>query len=97
MKETYPIIVTSGEPFLVVSIPDFQINTQGRNIPEAIEMAQDAIGIVGIDMQDCGEALPKASALAEIQASAPTDATVLLVEVDFEAYRKSLAENGFTP
>ena len=48
----------------MVFIPDFNINTQGKDIPDAIEMARDAIGLMGIDMQDDGEALPKASSIA---------------------------------
>ena len=66
MKSAYPIVMTQGEEFIMVFIPDFNINTQGKNIPDAIEMARDAIGIMGIDMQDDGEALPEASNLANV-------------------------------
>lgn len=52
MKKAYPIILSQGKDYIVVSIPDFNINTQGKDIPEAIEMARDAIGIMGIDMED---------------------------------------------
>ena len=34
-------------------------------------MARDAIGLMGIDMQDEGEALPEASSLADVQGGAP--------------------------
>ena len=51
MKSAYPIVMTQGEEFIMVFIPDFNINTQGKNIPDAIEMARDAIGIMGIDMR----------------------------------------------
>ena len=88
MKNAYPIVMTQGKEFIVVFIPDFNINTQGKDIPDAMEMARDAIGLMGIDMQDDGEALPKASALAEVQAVAPSDATVSLVDVDFAEYRR---------
>lgn len=50
MKSAYPIVMTQGEEFIMVFIPDFNINTQGKNIPDAIEMARDAIGIMGIDI-----------------------------------------------
>ena len=49
MKKAYPVILSQGEKFIVVYIPDFEINTQGENIAEAIEMARDAIGVVGIE------------------------------------------------
>lgn len=88
MKNAYPIVMTQGESFIVVFVPDFNINTQGRNIPEAIEMARDAIGIIGIDMQDDGEPLPEASRLLDIQAGARTQDIVSLVDVDFDEYRR---------
>jgi len=86
MKGVYPIVLTQGNEFIVVYIPDFEINTQGKDIAEAIEMARDAIGIMGIDMQDDGEALPEASALSEVHGS-ETD-IVTLVDVDFAEYRR---------
>ena len=79
MKSAYPIVMTQGEEFIMVFIPDFNINTQGKNIPDAIEMARDAIGIMGIDMQDDGEALPEASNLANVQAGSPSGSIVSLV------------------
>lgn len=88
MKNAYPIIMTQGKEFIVVFIPDFNINTQGKDIPDAIEMARDAIGIMGIDMQDNGEALPKSSNIATVQAQAPSGAIVSLVDVDFAEYRR---------
>lgn len=88
MTNAYPIIMTKGKEFFVVFIPDFNINTQGQDIPEAMEMARDAIGVMGIDMQDDGEALPPASTLASIQAGAPAASIVSLVDVDFDEYRR---------
>ena len=88
MKSAYPIVMTQGEEFIMVFIPDFNINTQGKNIPDAIEMARDAIGIMGIDMQDDGEALPEASNLANVQAGSPSGSIVSLVDVNFAEYRK---------
>lgn len=88
MKSAYPIVMTQGKEFVVVFVPDFNINTQGRDIPDAIEMARDAIGLMGIDMQDDGEALPKASNLADVQSAAPSGGIVSLVDVDFAEYRR---------
>lgn len=88
MKKAYPIFMTKGKEFVVVYIPDFNINTQGKDIPDAIEMARDAIGLMGIDMQDDGEALPEASSIANAQAKAPAGAIVSLVDVDFAEYRR---------
>ncbi len=88
VKCAYPIVMTEGSARIVVSIPDFHINTQGRDIPDAMEMARDAMGLMGIDMQDDGEALPEASNIATVQAEAPSGAIVSLVDIDFSEYRR---------
>lgn len=88
MKKAYPIVMTQGAKYIVVFVPDFEINTQGEDIPDAIEMARDAIGLMGIDMEDDGEALPEPSELAAVQADAPAGAVVSLVDVDFAEYRR---------
>lgn len=88
MKNAYPVILTHGEKYIVVSVPDFNINTQGTDVPDAIEMARDAIGLMGIDMQDDGDALPEASSLKDVQSDAPEGGIVTLVDVDFAEYRR---------
>ena len=40
MKNAYPIVMTQGKEFIVVFVPDFNINTQGKDVPDAIEMAR---------------------------------------------------------
>ncbi|MEE0211121.1 MAG: type II toxin-antitoxin system HicB family antitoxin [Negativibacillus sp.] len=88
MKNAYPVIMTQGKEFIVVFVPDFNINTQGKDVPDAIEMARDAIGLMGIDIEDDGEALPQASNIADIQTKAPSGSIVSLVDVDFTEYRR---------
>lgn len=85
MKNAYPVIMTQGKEYIVVYIPDFNINTQGKDYAEAIEMARDAIGLMGIDMEDEKEALPKPSAISEVKAE---NGIVTLVDVDFAEYRR---------
>lgn len=87
MKKAYPVILSQGKKFVVAYIPDFDINTQGADIADAIEMARDAIGVVGIDMEDDGEALPEPTVVSEITADSATD-IVTLVDVDFGEYRR---------
>lgn len=87
MKNAYPIVLTQGKEFIVVFVPDFNINTQGTDFANAIEMARDAIGLMGIDMEDENEALPKPSALSEIKTENASD-IVTLVDVDFSEYRR---------
>lgn len=87
MKTAYPVIMTQGKKFIVVYVPDFNINTQGTDYADAIEMARDAIGIVGIDMEDENEALPKPSEISKIKPESE-NAVVTLVDVDFSEYRR---------
>lgn len=87
MKKAYPIILTQGEKYIIVYVPDFNINTQGTDVPNAIEMARDAIGLIGIDMEDDGEALPEASSISAIS-SGDGNGIITLVDVDFAEYRR---------
>lgn len=87
MKKAYPVILSQGEKFILAYIPDFDINTQGKDVAETIEMARDAIGIVGIDMEDDGEPLPEPTAVSEIRTDSKEN-IVTLVDVDFGEYRR---------
>mgnify|MGYP002511863124 CR=1 FL=1 len=90
MKKAYPVILSQGEKYIVAYVPDFQINTQGTDVPEAIEMARDAIGVVGIDLEDDGEVLPDSTAISEIKSDSAAD-IITLVDVDFGEYRRKNA------
>lgn len=87
MKNSYPIILMPDQVGYVVYIPDFNINTEGNTLTEAIEMARDAIGVVGIDMEDDGEILPEPSAVSAVKTDSDDD-IVTLVDVDFGEYRR---------
>lgn len=86
MKNTYPIIMKSDNDGYTVYIPDFNINTQGTDLSEAIAMARDAIGLMGIDMEDDGKQLPQPSSIKSVDAD--KDDIVTLVDVDFTEYRR---------
>ncbi len=86
MKNAYPIVLTQGEKRVIVFVPDFSINTEGTDVADAIEMARDAIGLVGIDMEDDGEKLPNPSPMQTVQKAYP--GIVTLVDVDFTEYRR---------
>lgn len=88
MKNSYPIILTPDEVGYVVYIPDFSSNTEGDTLTEAIEMARDAIGLMGIDMQDDGTTLPEPSDFTTIQKNSADGDIVTLVDVDFAEYRR---------
>ena len=87
MKNVYPIILTPQEDFVVVTIPDFEANTQGVDMGEAMDMARDAIGILGITLQDEGRLLPEATPISQVHGEHEGD-IVTLVDIDFAEYRR---------
>lgn len=90
MKVCYPVILTKcedGSGYLV-TIPDFDNNTFGETIPEAIEMARDAINLLGVTYEDHNEELPEPSDIAALNCEANEIKT--LVDADFDAYRRML-------
>lgn len=89
MKKVYPIVMTKGEKYIVVFVPDFNINTQGTDYADAMEMARDAIGLMGIDMEDEKEPIPEPSNLDDIKKEHEDD-MITLVDVDFAEYRRKM-------
>ena len=58
-RMAYPVVISKeNDGFYYVEIPDFDIATQGESVADAMEMARDAIGIMGIDYLDDGKELP---------------------------------------
>jgi len=88
MKTAYPVVITKGKKYLIASVPDCEIDTQGKDIVEAIYMARDAISIWCVVEQDAGRPLPVPSELSDVE-HAPGD-IVTLVDVDTDAYRRKL-------
>lgn len=86
MKDTYPIILTPDTNGYTVYIPDFDIFTQGADLTEAIIMARDAIGLIAIDMEDEGKALPTPSDVKGIKTK--DGEFISLVDIDFVEYRR---------
>lgn len=87
MKAAYPIVMTQDGDFTVVYVPDFDCNTEGHGMADAMEMARDAIGLMGIDREDDEQELPEPSELAKVAAEHP-EGLVTLVDVDFTEYRR---------
>lgn len=86
MKDCYPILITPSDNMYVVYIPDFTINTEGYTLTDAIEMARDAIGLMGIEYEDSGKPIPAGSSLASVEGEEGDIKT--LVDVDFTEYRR---------
>jgi len=84
-RSVYPIIISEEADGYYVSIPDFETATQGESIADAIMMARDVIGLMGIDMQDEGRELPSPNSR---EYEKQKKDIVTLVDVDFAEYRK---------
>lgn len=86
MREAYKIVLTPEENgSYTVFVPDFDRWTQGENLADAMYMARDLIGIMGITLQDMGKDIP-APGTAECIAEA--NEIVTYVDVDFAEYRR---------
>ena len=86
MIKAYPVIITPSDGEYVVYVPNLEINTQGKDLAEALYMARDAIGAWGICQQDAGRAIPEPS-----KTEPPHETTEFIswVDIDFDKYRRA--------
>jgi predicted RNase H-like HicB family nuclease len=89
MTLVYPVIISQGSTYLLASIPDCGIDTQGHDLADVIYMARDALSLWCVCEQDAGRELPVPSALGSVEHS--PDEIVTLLDADIDAYRKWLA------
>lgn len=98
MIQAYPTFICKEKKDYLVYVPDMDIYTEGKSLENAIEMARDAIGLKGIDMEEDQKVIPKASDYNKAIQVAKQDATdfdytegtLTLVNVDFSEYRKQV-------
>lgn len=88
MKGVYPIVITQDDNYFLVYIPDFDINTESDSLEGAIEMARDAIGLMGITLEDDGKEIPQPSLQLDCYTATKEGEISSLVDVDFDEYRK---------
>ena len=87
MKHVYPVLFTKENNLYNVSVPDLPgCFTFGETLPEAIEMARDAICMWLCDAEDKGENIPKASLITNL--SPQKDSFYNLIDADTLEYRK---------
>ena len=88
MKTAYHVIITEGKKFLISYVPDLQINTQGKNLADIIEMSRDAISLWIVSAQKDGTDIPKPSDLKSIEQN---DGEILtLVDINTGDYQKKI-------
>ena len=81
----YPVIMSKERDGYFVTIPDFDVNTEGENLGEAIFMARDAIAINGLQLEDEGKELPEPFS---VKYDKEEGDILTLVDVDMTEYRK---------
>lgn len=86
MKAAYPVLLTPSASGFVVYVPDLDINTEGRDLADALSMAADAIGLAGLALQELGQPVPEPSRALPACAEGEIAAYAL---VDFEAVRRA--------
>lgn len=95
-KYAYPAIFTKEETGYSVTFPGLEgCFSAGETLPEAMEMAADALCLVLYNKEKSGEIIPPASNVK--QAQAETDAEVSLVFCDTVEYYKFYEPTASTP
>lgn len=80
----YPVILSKDGDRYFVTVLDFTINTEEKDIADAIAMARDAIGLNVLQLEDEGEAVPEPySRSYQMQ----DDDILTLVDIDMTDYR----------
>lgn len=95
MKKVYPVIFTKAEDGILIEVPDMGILTEGKDMPTAIDMARDAIGLKGISMEDDTLEISTPSKFEDVKPEKGVFAEVgqgivSLVDIDFSEYRRKV-------
>ena len=84
-RKAYPIFLRqANNGQYAVSVPDFDSFTQGKDLADALYMARDLIGLMGITLQDEGEEIPQPYSSGY---TADEGEKEYIVDVDFNEYR----------
>lgn len=88
MKYVYPAIFTPAEEGgYLISFPDFpNIHTDGDTLPEAMDMAEDALNLWLWDAEESKEDIPTPCKVKDLQMD--NDSVVAFIKADTLEYRK---------
>ena len=98
-REAYPVLIKQDGNDFLVYVPDLDIYTEGKDFPDAIHMARDAIGLKWMDAADEKIDFPEASSQEKAIEKAKRDADdeldfsdgiLTFVDVDCELYRNKI-------
>lgn len=85
MKKAYKVYLIPETTGYLVYVPDFDCYTQGKDIAEALFMARDVIGLMGIDYMADGKEIPEPDTVNYVHSG---DGFVNYVDVDFAEYKR---------
>jgi predicted RNase H-like HicB family nuclease len=90
MKYVYPVVFTPEDGNMLVRVPDLSgLHTFGKDLADAIYMAQDAIEMWLCDAENNGEPIPRASAKADLERLRESgEQIVSFVAADTDEYRR---------
>ena len=97
MIRLYPVIFIKTKKEVLVEVPDFDAQTFGKDMKEALYMARDIIGLMGSEYILEKKKIPAPSDIDKVKVKAfkkEGKATKMLVDVDIENY--ALRENNKT-
>jgi len=88
-KYVFPAIFTPEESGYTILFPDVKnCFTEGNNLTEAMENANDVLCMMLYDLERNGKEIPVASSVASIQANIDNGEFVSLISCDTIEYRK---------
>ena len=96
MRYVFPAVLTwdDSDKVYLVYFPDtegyFGCYTDGYDLYEALDYAEDVLGLMLWSAEKDGDPIPKPSDIKDIKA--PEGAIVTLIRADTEAYAKMMAE-----
>lgn len=89
MIRLYPVVFIKTKKEVLVEVPDFGVETFGKDMKEALFMARDIIGVMGSEYILDKKKLPAPSDIEKVSAKAfkkEGAAVKMLVDVDIENY-----------
>ena len=89
MVRLYPVIFIKKKKDILVEVPDFDVQTAGKDMNDALFMARDIIGLMGSEYIFDQKKLPVLSDIESVKAKAfkkEGPAIKMLVDVDIENY-----------
>lgn len=91
-RKFYPVIISKEPDGYFVTIPDFNVNTQGENVSDATYMSKDAIELVGVNLLEDGKELPNPFSVSFEKTE---NDIVILIDVDFEGKNEKTSNSGY--